>query len=462
MRQHIATGITLRVVVAAALIAATAFAVFADVPAAEPASQAPSAQPLTVLASTEGTDFGIVLKQFTSRTGIHVNYIGTGAADQLLESDIQQGDPPALAIVSSPVTLLQYQRLGYLQQLGPVIGKQQVSAYGPQWRDIMTLGTSSLYTLPVETDVHNLVWYDPQNWPGDFRPAESAPPTWSQLITLDQRITAGGGTPWCAGLDSTPASGWPAADWIGDILLHQAGITVYEEWANGALNWTSPPVKAAWQAWGSLVTGRGQVYGGSMAALVTEWDKAGLPMFGPQPGCYLQHAPSFITLNYHQDGSRPVNEYDFFPFPMAGLPDETRGAANSAWEVSADLLAMFRDTPDAERLVRYLASEQAQQIWPGIPGGGATSANLDVPLSTYSDPVGKAIAGIITDPHTMLCYNASDEMPDTLQSAFYQGVMEYLQNPGQLPIILQRLNQVQQTAYSAFPGGHPDFSCGPP
>jgi len=465
MRLRIATGITLRVVAAAALIAAAAFAMFAGAPAAQPAGPTPSAQPLTIIATwtgTEGAEFQKILRGFANKTGIHVNYVGTSAAGQLLESDIQQSNPPDLAILPSPATLLQYARLGYLTNLVPVIGKRQISAYDHQWQDIMKLGTSTLYALPFKVQVHNLVWYDPQNWPGKGRPFHESAPTWSQLSMLEQHITAGGGTPWCVGLDSTPVSGWPAADWIGDILLHQSGIPAYEQWADGELDWTSRQVKTAWQTWGSLVTG--QVYGGSLAALVTEWDSAGMPMFGPAPGCYLQHAPSFITLHYHEDGRRPGTDYDFFPFPMAGLPDQARGVVNRAWEVTADLLAMFRDTPQAKSLVTYLAGEQTQQIWPNIPYSGATSANMNAQQKIHSDPVAQAVAGMVTDTSGTLCFNASDEMPDTLQSAFYQGVMEYLQNPSptQLQAILQRLNQVQQTTYETFLGGHPDFHCGKP
>lgn len=458
MKGHIATGITLRVVAGATLIAAIAFAAFVGAPAVEPASQASSAQPVTVIAtwtSTEGMDFRKVLNKFPD---VHVDYTGTRALDQLLASDIQQGNPPDLAILSSPATLLQYQREGYLTDLGPVIGTQQLSAYDHQWQEIMTLGTGKLYALPFKVQVHNLVWYDPQHWPaGSPRFPESPQTSWRQLIALDQSISAHGGTPWCVGLDSTPVSGWPAADWIGDILLHQAGTKVYERWANGELPWISSQVRAAWEAWGTLVAPR-QVYGGIKAALTTGWDSVGMQLFNTPPGCYLQHVPSFITVNYKPYGS-PGTGYDFFPFPMAGLPDQT-GASNGAWEVSADLLAMFHKTPEAERLVTDLAGEKAQQTWPSIPYGGATSANLKVLPAIHTDPVAQAIAKMVTNPSSTLCFNASDEMPDTLQSAFYQGIMDYLQNPGQLKAILGRLDQVRQTTYDTFPGGHPDFTCG--
>lgn len=48
-------------------------------------------------------------------------------------------------------------------------------------------------------------------------------------------------------------------------------------------------------------------------------------------------------------------------------------------------------------------------------------------------------------------------MPDTLQSAFYQEVMDYLQDPGQLDTILKKLDQLRKTTYQSF---HPSFSCG--
>lgn len=63
---------------------------------------------------------------------------------------------------------------------------------------------------------------------------------------------------------------------------------------------------------------------------------------------------------------------------------------------------------------------------------------------------------MVTGPAT-LCFDTSDETPDTLQSAFYQEVMDYLQDPGQLDTILKKLDQLRKTTYQSF---HPSFSCG--
>lgn len=453
-------GIALRIAGGLALIALVAAA--GGGPGTASGSQA-AAGTVTVIASWTGpeqADFEQVLKPFEARTGIKVSYTGTRALDQLLQSDIQQGNPPDLAILPTPGTLLYYQELGYLYPLDTVLSKQRIAAdYGPQWLNIMELGTTRIYTLPVKANLQNVIWYNPKELPAGSVPGRTQPTSWASLTALERAITARGGTPWCLGLDSPPVSGWLGTDWIGDILLHQSGPSAYQEWADGTLPWTSPQVRAAWQAWGSLVAGSGQVHGGSIGALVTDW--AGEPMFAKSPGCYLQYVPSFITVEYQEfpGDPQPGTGYDFFPSPMTGLPGATSPASGDAWDVSGDLLGMFNNTNDARLLVQYLASESAQRIWPGILAGGATSADSQVPVSAYPDQVDAAIAGIMTNPHETLCFNASDLMPATMQNAFYQAVMEYLQNNSELTDILKRLDQVRRAAYAAFTS-QPKFSCG--
>jgi len=45
------------------------------------------------------------------------------------------------------------------------------------------------------------------------------------------QIVADGSTPWCVGFDSEGSTGWPATDWIEDIMLRTAGLDTYAKWA---------------------------------------------------------------------------------------------------------------------------------------------------------------------------------------------------------------------------------------
>ena len=40
-----------------------------------------------------------------------------------------------------------------------------------------------------------------------------------ELFALSDQIVKDGGTPWCIGLESGDATGWPATDWVEDIML---------------------------------------------------------------------------------------------------------------------------------------------------------------------------------------------------------------------------------------------------
>jgi len=402
-----------------------------------------SAGSVSVLGSwTDGEqrDFDKVLKQFTQDTGIQVKYQGTRALDEELASEVQNGTTPDIAIVSSFGNLRHYLNNNRLHSISDVIGKPERDAYIKQWPEVQKLGTDSLYGVVIKANLKSIIWYDPRRRP------EPAVQTWDQLVTLGETIAKTGGRLWCMGMGSTPISGWPGTDWIEDILLHQFGTDIYQQWASGKLPWTSQQVKDAWQKWGTITATTG-----SKSTLLTDWADAGRPMFTNPPGCYLDHQPSFIIAsyqNYKNEKLKPKNDFDFFPFPA--------GVADGTFEVSADMATMFNDTPQARKLIKYLATTKAQAIWPYI-GGGAFSANKEVSQNVYPDGVSKKISSDLTSTNT-LCYDASDIMPSTMRDAFYHAVLEYLSDPNRLDQVLDELDKVRQGITPAewlnIPCGH--------
>jgi hypothetical protein len=55
-------------------------------------------------------------------------------------------------------------------------------------------------------------------------------------------------------------------------------------------------------------------------------------------------------------------------------------------------------------------------------------------------------AGTTAAPAT-LSFDASDLMPTAMQTAFYQGVLQFVADPAQLPTILGQLDQARRQAY---------------
>ena len=61
-----------------------------------------------------------------------------------------------------------------------------------------------------------------------------------ELTALSDQIVADGGTPWCAGIESGVATGWPITDWFEDFMLRLNGPDVYDQWVNHEIPFDDP------------------------------------------------------------------------------------------------------------------------------------------------------------------------------------------------------------------------------
>jgi alpha-glucoside transport system substrate-binding protein len=270
------------------------------------------------------------------------------------------------------------------------------------------------------------------------------------------------------GMADVSRSGWPGTDWIEDIVLHQSGPTAYDQWVAGNLPWSSLQIKRAWKTFGQIATAASAVAGNTESELATGYGQAGGPMFTSPPGCYLDHEGSFITGFYPQDkfsrsgrGVRPapVKDFNFIQFPPL------TPAGKNVEEVSADLLAMFNATPAAGALIRYLTTPQAQEAWISRAGSGALSVNRQVRPSAYPDKISGDLAQILTSATTSIHFDASNSMPQTMENAFDNAVLQYLDCPAQLKVILYGLDLVRENSLpasqrtAAAPAPAPASSC---
>ena len=438
------------------LLAAASLLAAVALPGCEAASAASGT--VTVLGTWTGDEqsgFEAMIRGFEQQTGIQVDYTGTRDASAVLSSDLEDGNPPDLAVLATPGLLSQYAAAGTLVPLDSALGSVPLaSQYGSGWLRLMQepgpSGTRHYYAIIVKAALKSVIWYDPKTLPpSDLAVLTSPGLTWQQLSSMTASMAASGTTPWCVGLEDSSESGWPGTDWIEDILLHQSGPAVYDQWVAGTLPWTSAPVVSAWQTFGQIVNNPDMVYGGTNAELLTNYGKAGQPMFGSPPRCYLDHEGSFITAFYTQDTlgpspadghPQPGTDFSFVPFPALAP------AGQGAEEVAGDLLGMFRDTQAARELIAYLTTPKAQEAWISRPGSGAISANKLVPLTDYPDPVSRALADNLTHADNVR-FDGSDSMPQVMENAFYAAILEYLDQPNRLGVILSNLDQVRKAAY---------------
>src|SRR4029077_13539300 len=275
---------------------------------------------VSVMATWTGAEqasFMGVGKPFTDLTGITIKYEASRDQDALLTTRVASGNPPDLAAAPSPTLLTKFAKDGKVLALTHVVDMTALAAQNSKsWIDLgEPLGDGKLYQVYSWVSLKGLIWYNPQNFTAK---GYTVPTSWDSLLALQNQIKSGGTTPWCIGLESGAASGWPGSDWVKEIVLSQSGPTVYDNWWQGKQKWTSPEIKLAWQTWGQVLgAGDANVYGGAKNMAATNFGDAGTPMFQTPPKCYMHNQASFITSFFTSANPslQPVTNFNFFPLP---------------------------------------------------------------------------------------------------------------------------------------------------
>ncbi len=388
---------------------------------------------VSVLGSWEGPEeaaFMAMVAPFEAHTGIRVVYSATRDLAGELERGIAAGDPPDVAGLPGPGALTQLARTAALKDLTEVI---DATTYKSQTiPSFVSLGTvdGRLVGVFIKATVKGLLWYDPSVW------TLGTPRTWDELSQVARIAATEETRPWCVGLESGAASGWPGTDWIEDFLLRQSGPDAYDRWVAGDLPWTSSEVRNAFAAYGQVVAD-GAVAGGEAGALTTYFATAGRPLFTRPAGCLFLHQGSFMAPFLKDDPVHPAASFDFLPFP--DVDPQYAGSLIAA----GDLMGMIRDTPQARALVRYLVTAEAQSIW--VKRGGVLSGNVRV--DSYPDEISAREAHLLASA-THVRFDASDAMPATMADAFLQAVLAYTRDQDRLDAILGRLDAVRASAYA--------------
>ncbi|NEQ52584.1 MAG: carbohydrate ABC transporter substrate-binding protein [Leptolyngbya sp. SIO3F4] len=354
------------------------------------------------------------LKPFEEETGIDVIYEGTDSFATLLPVRVESGDAPDIAMFPQPGLMASFAEAGQMVPVTEFMDQATLAdAYPETWLSLATFD-NSIYGVWYRASVKSLVWYNPkafeaQGW--------TVPTTWDEMIALSDQIVAAGVMPWCVGLESGDASGWPGTDWVEDIMLRTAGPDVYDQWLSHEIPFNDAAVQAAFERFGDIVLNESYVVGGSVGAISTPFGDAPQGLFGDTPTCYLHRQANFIASFFPED----VNlEEDVDIFLLPGIDP----AYGTPVLVAGDVFGMFNNTPEAQALMEYLATPTPHEIWAGL--GGFLSPHKQVSLDAYPDALSKKQAEFLSNAETVR-FDGSDMMPGAVGTGtFWSGVVEYV------------------------------------
>lgn len=410
MRRRRASGLRqVAIVLLAATAAAAAGCSPPDGSDDEPAS-------LTVFGPWRGTEadaFRTSMKPFEEQSGIDVVYSGSTSFAAEASRRLSDGETPDVLMFPQPGLMSGLTDQGYLLPLPGGTAERARASHHRGLADAVAETTEDsglLYTLNVKS----LVWY---------RPAEFAargyevPRTWGELDDLAAQILADGNAPWCMGVESFAASGWPATDWVEDIVLRTQPVDVYDAWVAGEIPFTDDAIAQAFSLFADTTLTPGRTVNSRRGILTTPTTTAHVPLFTDPPGCLMHRQASFEADNLDEAIIiGPAGDVDVFVLPA--MDDTT--TTEPPMLVGGTFAAAATDTPATWALMDFLASSEGSSGW--LEAGGVLVPHAQIRPGDYRNEFDARLAQLLADADVVR-FDASDQMPPQVGTQSFLAAM---------------------------------------
>jgi alpha-glucoside transport system substrate-binding protein len=358
-------------------------------------------------------------KPFETCTGAKVNYTADKAFETQILVRAKAGNPPDIAIVPQPGLLKQLVATGAAKEAPKAVERNIDTYWGSDWKTYATF-SGKFYAAPSGASVKSLVWYSPKEFKDN---GYKIPTTLAELKTLSDTIAATGKKPWCAGIGSGEATGWPITDWMEDFMLRLSGPIDYDLWVNHDVAFNSAAPTAALDAVGAYLKNDKYVNGGLgdvKSIATTTFQDGGLPIL--QGTCSMHRQASFYAANFPK-GTKVSEDGDVFAFFLPGKTAEDKSVIGGG-----EFNLAFSDRPEVQAFQTYLSSDVwANNKVASTPNGGWISANQGLDVTKLSSPIDKLAASILQDPKTVFRFDGSDMMPAAVGSdAFWKQATNWI------------------------------------
>lgn len=370
--------------------------------------------------SPEADRFDALLAYFEAATGAEATYTGSDSFEQQIVIDAEAGSAPNIAVFPQPGLAANMAGNGLLTPLGDDMASWVTEnfAAGQSWVDLGTYaddaGADQFYGFFFNVNVKSLVWYSPEN----FEDAGyDVPASMEDLLALSEQIVADGGTPWCIGLGSGAATGWPATDWVEDIMLRTQTPDVYDAWVSNEIPFNDPRVVNAIETFGTFARNDDWVMGGAGAVATTDFRDSPAGLFASPPGCYMHRQASFIPA-FFPDGTVVGEDADFFYFPSFAGEDLGNPVLGGG-----TLMAVTDPSDATMAFMEFLQTPVAHEIM--MAQGGFLTPHSGVNLDTYENASLRGQGEILLGATTFR-FDASDLMPGAIGAgSFWTGMVDY-------------------------------------
>jgi alpha-glucoside transport system substrate-binding protein len=359
------------------------------------------------IVGVEGTNLAKSWKDFQTCTGATVSYNPDKDFEKNVVVQAQGGNAPDIGFVPQPGLLATLVATGKVIPADANTEANVDKYWDKGWKTFSSVD-GKLQSAPLGANVKSLVWYSPKTFKAK---GYTVPTTWDEMIALSDKIAATGAKPWCAGIESGTATGWHATDWLEEVVMRQAGPTVYQDWISHKVKFSDEPIAKALATAGGIWKNAKYVNGGigDVGSIATTgWSDGGLPV---QTGdCTLFQAANFMQGNW-KNNPKIAEDGDLYAFYLPSIDPKF----GKPVEVGGEFTTAFRDAPEVHAF-QYYASTAHFANQQSINGPSRISANKGLDVKNVQGPINELSVQILQDPKAVSLFDASDLMPAAVGS----------------------------------------------
>jgi alpha-glucoside transport system substrate-binding protein len=378
--------------------------------------------------------FQDAVTQWAGGNGVTVKFSEASQSfDTLVRSRVAGNNLPDIALFPQPGVMMDIAKTGKMQDLSGLIDINALkNTLVPGELNAGTSPDGKIYGAPMSMNVKSLVWYPKKA----FEAAGYAEPkTLADLQTLTDKIKADGKTPWCVGIESGPATGWPATDWMEDLVLRLGGPETYDKWVKHEIPFNDPVVMQAAQTFEQLALAEGNVFGARKGVVSSAFSTAANPMFDNPPKCFLHRQGNFITQKgFFPDKIRETMDTEVGVFQFPGKTPEDRPVLGGG-----DLAGAFSNDDATKKVLAFITGDKFNG---GTKLGSYISPHKTFDVSQYPDETTKKVADLAYKS-TVFRFDGSDQMPGAVGTgSFWKGMVAWISGQKNLK---QTLDEIEQS-----------------
>ncbi|WP_298458659.1 ABC transporter substrate-binding protein [uncultured Cellulomonas sp.] len=358
-------------------------------------------------------------------TGSTIEYEANDEFEAQIAVRMQSGAAPDIAYIPQPGLL---QRLvtdfpGQIQPASDEVAANVDEFFTDEWRDYGTVD-GTLYGSPLGANAKSFVWYSPSMFE---EAGYEIPTTWDELMALTEQIATEHPEtkPWCVGIASGDATGWPMTDWLEDVVLRTAGTDVYDQWYTHEIPFNDPAIVSALETTGEIVRNPDYVNGGlgGVSSIAnTAWDAAGFPILTGD--CWMHRAANFYGVNWQQaqEDVEIGEDGDVFAFYLPSMSEDEKPMLGGG-----EFVVSFEDRPEVNAFHAFLASDVWANDKAEVSNAGWVSANSGLDPELLQSPIDRLASEILASDEYTFRFDASDLMPGPVGAgSFWEGMTNWV------------------------------------